>query len=337
MNFLRYFFLLLLSLAIYPGSLLASPEQPRIEAIGYQKSGSVELVTFTLNVPNSPTVFTLTGDNPRIVFDFAKTTISRKVTSVYSADGDIIERIRVGLHKGANPKTRVVLDLATNNEVSVDQTFNQKTSVLTVSLKSIEDQNALREPHEESAKTASPPPAEEVVDTVASPSAPENASVVPPASTPEPELQAESVPKPRPDLQEQPVSLGNTTSLADEKPLLRSIIFDDATDNGEMVIFQLNGFYPPTVKGIEEEKPRAICDFKNTAIAPEVTSIEETGGKFVKSIRIGKHTDPELIRVVIDLKPSKNYDLQQVFFKEDNLFVIIVNTQEAQKTEKVNN
>ena len=31
-------------------------------------------------------------------------------------------------------------------------------------------------------------------------------------------------------------------------------------------------------------------------------------------------------RVTLELVPNKNYDLQQVFFKEDNLFVIIVNT-----------
>ena len=30
--------------------------------------------------------------------------------------------------------------------------------------------------------------------------------------------------------------------------------------------------------------------------------------------------------MVIDLEPNHSYDLQQVFFKDDNLFVIIVNT-----------
>ena len=37
--------------------------------------------------------------------------------------------------------------------------------------------------------------------------------------------------------------------------------------------------------------------------------------------------DPEIISAILTgWEPNRSYDLQQVFFKEDNLFVIIVNT-----------
>ncbi|MCI5158676.1 MAG: hypothetical protein D3906_09615 [Candidatus Electrothrix sp. AUS1_2] len=39
-----------------------------------------------------------------------------------------------------------------------------------------------------------------------------------------------------------------------------------------------------------------------------------------------KEEEEKKIRVVLDLVPNYSYDLQQVFFKEENLFVIIINT-----------
>ncbi|MCF6187387.1 MAG: AMIN domain-containing protein [Desulfobulbaceae bacterium] len=92
-----------------------------------------------------------------------------------------------------------------------------------------------------------------------------------------------------------------------------------------MIQFKLNDFYPPIVFGIEEGLPRVVCDFKNTRADASLKETIKTNGRYVKAIRIGRHKKPDKIRVVIDLEPNNNYDLQQVFFKEDNLFVIIVN------------
>jgi len=95
-----------------------------------------------------------------------------------------------------------------------------------------------------------------------------------------------------------------------------------------MVLFKLNGFHPPAVHGVEEGIPRVICDFNNTKLidSGKGKNTIKTNGKFVKVIRTSTTKKPEKVRVVIDLEPNRSYDLQQVFFKEDNLFVIIVNT-----------
>jgi hypothetical protein len=69
-----------------------------------------------------------------------------------------------------------------------------------------------------------------------------------------------------------------------------------------------------------------ICDFKDTRLADAAQNLIKTDGQHVKIIRISKTVQPEKVRVVLDLEPNRSYDLQQVFFKEDNLFVIIVNT-----------
>jgi hypothetical protein len=107
---------------------------------------------------------------------------------------------------------------------------------------------------------------------------------------------------------------------------LNNITFDGTSNRGEMVLFNLDGFRPPTVFGVEKGHPRVICEFKQTRAAAEVPGSIKTDGTFVHKIRTTRDAAAGKVRVVIDLAPGNSYDLQQVFFKEDNLFVLIVNT-----------
>ena len=117
----------------------------------------------------------------------------------------------------------------------------------------------------------------------------------------------------------------STVSVKPATPLLESVTFDGASPKGEMVLFKLSGFYPPLVHAVEEGTPRVICDFNDARMSESIKSPIKTKGKYIKIIRVTRHKDPEKIRVIVDLAPEKSYDLQQVFFKEDNLFVLIVN------------
>ncbi|THB79766.1 MAG: AMIN domain-containing protein [Desulfobulbaceae bacterium] len=107
-------------------------------------------------------------------------------------------------------------------------------------------------------------------------------------------------------------------------PILMDVSFESTENDSEMVLFKLNDFYPPIVFGIEKGNPRVVCDFLDTALGKNVKPVINTGGGYVNRIRTARHAQPEKVRVVLDLVPSRNYDLQQVFFKEDNLFVIII-------------
>lgn len=132
-----------------------------------------------------------------------------------------------------------------------------------------------------------------------------------------------SQPEPQPPVAAKPTETAKPVSA---EPVLESIKFDPSSAKGEMVLFKLNGFHPPAVHGVEEGIPRVICDFNNTTMTGETKRLIKTDGKYVKAIRTSKTKKPEKVRVVIDLEPNRSYDLQQVFFKDDNLFVIIVNT-----------
>ncbi|MEA2116513.1 MAG: AMIN domain-containing protein [Thermodesulfobacteriota bacterium] len=178
-------------------------------------------------------------------------------------------------------------------------------------------------PTVEQEKTAAIPlPPSEPVQTVAQPSGEEIA--VP--QEPEPEL-SDTQPDAQQEEEQTPIPAEEPeTDKSSVPPILSSVTFDNSTNRGEMVLFKLNDFHPPIVFGVEEGLPRVVCDFKGAVAAEDVPNVIKTDGKYVHTIRIGKEKTPKKVRVVLDLNSSINYDLQQVFFKDDNLFVIIINS-----------
>jgi len=121
------------------------------------------------------------------------------------------------------------------------------------------------------------------------------------------------------------VGIQEEESVEDVAPVLHSIEFDPKSNRGEMISFKLNGFHPPVVFGIEEDIPRIVCFFKNTGAGDELRDMIGTNGKYVKNIKIGKYKNPDNVRVVLELVPGNHYDLQQVFFKDDKIFMMIIN------------
>lgn len=190
---------------------------------------------------------------------------------------------------------------------------------------------------EPEAKTEIPPQAQDFMPGNQNKSQAEPVMKEPQVSQPPPPLpgpQPLPEPEPLPAIESQheegttiqPLSeIGNKeTPMETTAPVLNSIEFDKESNRGEMIIFKLNSFNPPVVFGIEEDVPRVVCFFKDTGAGEHLRDLINTDGRFVKSIRVGKYHNPDNIRVVLDLVPSHNYDLQQVFFKEDNTFMIII-------------
>ncbi|GAB4345006.1 MAG: hypothetical protein Kow0089_21880 [Desulfobulbaceae bacterium] len=163
-----------------------------------------------------------------------------------------------------------------------------------------------------------PPPPEKT-------STPTQVAALPPAER-EKELE-----KPQPPAEEatmiQPMSeVGvQETTTSTGAPVLYSIEFDPESNRGEMISFKLNGFHPPVVFGIEEDIPRIVCFFKNATAGEGLRDIIGTNGRYVKNIKVGKYRNPDNIRVVLELVPGNNYDLQQIFFKDDKVFMVIIN------------
>jgi hypothetical protein len=291
-----------------------------------------EKVTLQLNGSYSPTIFTLNGGTPRIVLDFPGMIQARAVANRTQTNGTIVTRIRVGMHTGDAPKTRVVFDVATLDGLTYTPQLDDETNVLTVLLTAstvaVDTKNGkpTAVPQQALLVNEKPP----VKEAAQPPAAPEQV----PAPTPSvPDSSQHAAFEPFPAPTDRPAESPGISATVSEttQPRLAAITFDKAAAKGEMVMFKLNGFYPPRVQGVEEGIPRVICDFDAVELADTVENIIKADGKYVQNIRVGKHTNPDRVRVVLDLAPNHSYDLQQVFFKEDNLFVMIVNTLQEER------
>ncbi len=313
----------------------AAAGQKMIEDINFEHSGDgEERIIFKLNGTYIPKIFTLQGKQPRVVFDFQDTSAAKMINNIINTNGELIKRIRVGIHKGENAKTRVVLDLRPNKNINIRQDFDKEKQSLIISVHYASSKKGAN-----NEKTATPPVPEpdkqqevkeEPTQATASPQPEEKQEHVaqqPETITPEPEqheeqsepvipvAQTKQAPQTEEEVQENP-----------GVPTLTSISFDNTSNRGEMVLFKLNEFHPPIVFGIEEGTPRVVCDFKDTTAAKDIPDRLKISGKYIQKIRIGKDKKENKVRVVLDLTPNYSYDLQQVFFKEENLFVIIINT-----------
>lgn len=312
-------------LGMFLGPLHAA--QGLIKEVNFEQGdGKAESVIFHLDGPWLPKVFALKGDNPRVVFDFMETSLSRSIPSIIDAQGIMIRKIRLGRHSN---KTRVVIDLTAGGEFNFDQQFDEINNMLTIQLFPADF------PEKEAAQAVvqqeiTPAPVAAVVVTMP---ADDVVETVEPVAAVEPATVAAVEPE------KTEVAVASMSSSVEEEgpvpdPLLYDVSFENTSDKGEMVLFKLNGFYPPTVSGEEEGTPLVICDFAGTRLDETVIKDQVIDGNFIKLVKVRQLESPNLIRVTLELIPSKNYDLQQVFFKEDNLFVIIVNSYDAPDTSK---
>ncbi|MCI5137086.1 MAG: AMIN domain-containing protein [Candidatus Electrothrix sp. AR1] len=318
----------------------ATAGQKILEDINFESPGNgEERIVFKLNGTYIPKIFTLQGKQPRVIFDFQDTTAAKMINNIINTNGELIKRIRVGIHKGDNPKTRVVLDLRPNKNINIRQDFDdkEKSLIISVHYAGLKKQKDKQRPTEQTV----PAPKEQQNAT-------ENATAAVPPAQPEEkqepavaeaERKSEPVAQASPEKQEEkpqalkaakqtPIKEVKETDIEENQgiPTLTSITFDNNSNRGEMVLFKLNEFHPPIVFGIEEGTPRVVCDFKDTAVAKDIPESLKTAGKYIRQIRVGNDKGEKKVRIVLDLVPNYSYDLQQVFFKEENLFVIIINT-----------
>jgi hypothetical protein len=111
--------------------------------------------------------------------------------------------------------------------------------------------------------------------------------------------------------------------------VITAISFEQTPDKGEKVSFNLTNFHAPVVFGIEEGAPTIVCDFMDASIGSQVPEIIAANGKFIKQVRVEKNVNLHKSRVVLDLVPNRHYDLQQIFYKEENLYVLLVNSSDS--------
>ena len=295
------FALLIILFRCLPAAAGQSLEAIRFETV----SPNEERIILQLTGPVQPKAFPMKDGSPRLVFDFSGTSVAKRIKNSVETGGKLVGRIRVGIHDNT---ARVVLDLVPGRPVKHVQEPDPAKHTLTIIV-----HDARVQPEQKKAPSATVTKG----GTIWSPSAKKTPDVKPVARPTEE--------KPPQQLVKEPVKAVVAQSPSATDTVLSSVVFDKNSNRGEMVMFRLNKFHPPVVFGLEEKKPRVVCDFQDTAAGEHLPESVPADGKFVRGIHISRE-DSKKIRVVLDLAPSSNYDLQQVFFKNDNLFVLIINT-----------
>jgi hypothetical protein len=91
------------------------------------------------------------------------------------------------------------------------------------------------------------------------------------------------------------------------------------------VLFDLKGFQTPNTFTIDGNRPRLVCDFQTARLEPGVKPRIPVSGNLIKDIRVAYHADPAAkVRVVLDLQVDRNYEVEQIYFRQESQFILIL-------------
>ena len=89
------------------------------------------------------------------------------------------------------------------------------------------------------------------------------------------------------------------------------------------MLLTLSDFVPPSVFTIEGRRPMVVCDFLGVRPGQQIEESNNTDGRIIKTVSVLVHSVEEPItRIIIELFSKHDYDIQQVFYKEENLYVL---------------
>ena len=97
------------------------------------------------------------------------------------------------------------------------------------------------------------------------------------------------------------------------------------SDEEEKVVFELNGFFTPETFVVTGEQPKVVCDFSGVSLGRDVDHLIPVNGKLIQQITIEPDSggNPN-VRVILALTPENNYQVQPVFYKQNNQYSLIV-------------
>lgn len=100
---------------------------------------------------------------------------------------------------------------------------------------------------------------------------------------------------------------------------------DVTSSSAEIINIVLTGPFPPEAQVIEGGAPRIFCDFPDVRMEKNINRTIVVNGRYVLQIRTGIHPPPESkSRVVLDLVPNHDYEVEQFFFEQDNRYSIVI-------------
>jgi len=121
-----------------------------------------------------------------------------------------------------------------------------------------------------------------------------------------------------------PPSPKTAVNISSSKKILE-IETDLSSPTAEMITIILTGLYPPETQVVEGKTPKIICDFPDVLMDKTIKRVIPIGGKYILQLRTGIHPLPESkSRIVIDLAPNHDYEVEQLFYEQNNRYSMII-------------
>ena len=125
-------------------------------------------------------------------------------------------------------------------------------------------------------------------------------------------------------LKSEPLS-SKASAVSSSAQKILEIESDLTSPSAEMITIVLTGSFPPETQVIEGKTPKIICDFPNVRMEKNIKRMIPINGKYILQVRTGIHPPPEpKTRVVIDLAPNHDYEVEQLFYEKNNRYSMII-------------
>lgn len=137
--------------------------------------------------------------------------------------------------------------------------------------------------------------------------------------SPSPERAAESGEKEGPPAADKPAQ--ETFSV-----VVKSIRHKVLPEGKEVLLVEFDRFYVPAVYNIEGSAPMIIMDVTRTSSMKKEWSNIRTEGTLIKRIRVNLNRTADILRIVLDMTPDKDYDIKPTFYKgkESDVYAVEV-------------
>ncbi|MEW6334317.1 MAG: hypothetical protein AB1558_08600, partial [Thermodesulfobacteriota bacterium] len=95
---------------------------------------------------------------------------------------------------------------------------------------------------------------------------------------------------------------------------VRSIRHKVLPEGKEVLLIEFDRFYVPAVYKIEGGAPRIILDVTRTSSMKQEWSDVSTEGTLVKKVRVHRNRAAEILRIVLDMWPGRDYDIRPALY-----------------------
>jgi len=111
-------------------------------------------------------------------------------------------------------------------------------------------------------------------------------------------------------------------SMLQNSVIIKSIKFEHKKDRDNVFIAS-NTFFVPEILTLEGDDPRIVIDIKSVSSwSGRSTTLVE--GNLIRQIRTHLHPDTKKLRIVLDLNPSKDYFINQIYYEKKYTYCIEV-------------